>query len=479
MGTHVAIDLGAASGRVILARVGPGELTLREAHRFANRPVRVAGTLHWDVLALYREVLDGLRAVPGDLGDPGDAVDSIGIDSWAVDYGLLDGAGALLGNPVHYRDDRTSGVMERVVAEVGARTLYDVNGLQFLPFNTVYQLLSGPLPPGARTLLMIPDLLAYWLTGETGAETTNASTTGLYDVRAGTWADTLITRLGLPRSLFPALRRPGDLVGALRPEVAAETGLRAPVTAVGSHDTASAVFAVPAAGDRFGYVSCGTWSLAGVESPAPVLTAESRETGFTNEVGVDGTVRYLRNVMGLWLLQESLRVWGAKESLPSLLAAAAEAPAFAALVDPGDREFLAPGDMPARIAAHCARTGQRPPGSRAETVRCILESLALGHRAAIREAARLSGRTVEVVHVVGGGARNALLCRLTADACGLPVVAGPVEATAIGNALAQARAHGFTGDPRELVRQTQDLTIYRPHGNEAAWDRAAARIGLP
>lgn len=470
MGTFAAVDLGASSGRVMLARVGPGELTLREAHRFANRPVRLAGTLHWDVLGLYREILDGLRAA----GD----VDSIGIDSWAVDYGLLDHTGALLGNPVSHRDDRTSGVMERVVAEVGARTLYDVSGLQFLPINTVYQLLAGPLPPGARTLLMIPDLITYWLTGATGAEVTNASTTGLYDVRAGAWADSLIARLGLPRALFPPLRRPGDHVGALRPEVAAETGRRAPVTAVGSHDTASAVVAVPASGDRFGYVSCGTWSLAGVELPAPVLTAESRTAGFTNEVGVGGTIRYLRNIMGLWLLQESLRAWRAEDSLPSLLAAAAEAPPFAALVDPGDPEFLAPGDMPARIAAHCARTGQRSPRGRAETVRCVLESLALGHRAAIREAARLSGRTVEVVHVVGGGARNALLCRLTADACGLPVVAGPVEATAIGNALVQARAHGFTGDPRELVRRTQDLTVYHPSGDDAAWDRAAARIGL-
>jgi rhamnulokinase len=456
----------------MLARVGPGELTLREAHRFANRPVRVAGTLHWDVLGLYREILDGLRAAG--------AADSIGIDSWAVDYGLLDASGALIGNPVHYRDGRTDGVMARVTDAIGADTLYDVSGLQFLPFNTVYQLLSSALPAQARTLLMIPDLLAYWLTGSAGAEATNASTTGLYDVRAGDWAYPLISLLGLPRELFPPLRRPGSLVGTLRAEVAAETGLPAsvPVTAVGSHDTASAVFAVPAADDRFGYVSCGTWSLAGVELTAPVLTEESRAAGFTNEVGVDGTIRYLRNIMGLWLLQESLRTWDAADSLPALLAAAAEAPPFAALVDPGDQEFLPPGDMPARIAAHCARTGQPPPRGRAETVRCILESLALGHRAAVREASRLSGRPVEVVHVVGGGARNTLLCQLTADACGLPVVAGPVEATAIGNALVQARAHGFGDDPRELVRRTQDLTAYRPRGDEAAWDRAAARIGL-
>jgi rhamnulokinase len=472
MGTYAAVDLGASSGRVMLAQVSEDRLTLHETHRFANRPVRVAGTLHWDVLGLYREILDGLRRA-------GDA-DSIGIDSWAVDYGLLDSSGALIGNPVHYRDGRTDGVMERVVAQVGAETLYDVSGMQFLPFNTVYQLVASIPPPRARTLLMIPDLLTYWLTGEIGAEVTNASTTGLYDVRTGEWAYPLIERLGLSRRLFAPLRRPGAAAGTLRAEVAAETGLPSslPVTAVGSHDTASAVFAVPASDDRFGYVSCGTWSLAGVELTAPVLTDESRRSGFTNEVGVDGTIRYLRNIMGLWLLQESLRTWRGEESLPALLAAAADAPPFAALVDPGDQEFLAPGDMPARIAAHCERTGQRPPADRAATVRCILESLALGHRAATREAARLSGRAVEVVHIVGGGARNTLLCQLTADACGLPVVAGPVEATAIGNALVQARAHGFTGDPRALVRRTQDLTVYQPSGNDADWDRAAERIGL-
>jgi rhamnulokinase len=470
--SFAAVDLGASSGRVMVARVGDDELSLREAHRYANRPVRVAGTLHWDILGLYREILDGLRAA----GD----VDSVGIDSWAVDYGLLDAGGALLANPVHYRDGRTDGVMDKVVARVGADTLYDVTGLQFLPFNTVYQLLASAVPEQAHTLLMVPDLLAYWLTGEIGAEVTNASTTGLYDVRAGDWSFSLIERLGLPRRLFPPLRRPGDVAGTLRADVAAETGLpeSLPVTAVGSHDTASAVLAVPAEHDRFGYVSCGTWSLAGIELTAPVLTEESRAAGFTNEVGVGGTVRYLRNVMGLWLLQESLRTWRDEASLSVLLAAAAEAPPFAALVDPGDQAFLPPGDMPARIAAHCERTGQQPPRGRAETVRCILESLALGHRAAIRDAARLSGRPVEIVHVVGGGAHNALLCQLTADACGLPVVAGPVEATAIGNALVQARAHGFTGDLRELVRRTQELTMYRPRGDDAAWDRAAQRIGL-
>ncbi|GLZ10797.1 carbohydrate kinase [Actinomadura sp. NBRC 104425] len=472
-----AVDFGASSGRVMAARVGPGTLELEELRRFPNRPVRVAGTLHWDILGLYGNVLDGLRAAP-----PG--LVSVGIDSWAVDYGLLDERGALLGNPVHYRDARTDGVMERVRAELGDDHLYQVSGLQFLPFNTVYQLAaeSADVLKRARTLLLIPDLVGYWLTGRIGAERTNASTTGLLDVRAGAWSRPLLDRLGLPAQLLPDLREPGDVVGTLRADVAEETGLRAdlPVTAVASHDTASAVAAVPASGERFGYISCGTWSLVGVELPEPVLTEASREANFTNEGGVDGTVRYLRNVMGLWLLQECLRAWDSPD-LSSLLAEAARVPALRSLIDPDDPEFLPPGGMPERIAAHCRRRGMPEPGTRAETVRCVLDSLALAHRAAIRQAARLSGREVEVVHLVGGGSRNELLCQLTADACGLPVVAGPVEATALGNALVQARAHGVVGDlaeMRALVAGTQPLRRYEPRGDESAWSDAAARIGL-
>ncbi|GAA4146982.1 rhamnulokinase family protein [Actinomadura keratinilytica] len=472
-----AVDFGASSGRVMAARVGPGTLELAELRRFPNRPVRVAGTLHWDILGLYGNVLDGLRAAPSGLV-------SVGIDSWAVDYGLLDERGALLGNPVHYRDARTDGVMERVRAELGDDHLYQVSGLQFLPFNTVYQLVaeSAEVLKRARTLLLIPDLVGYWLTGRIGAERTNASTTGLLDVRTGAWSRPLLDRLGLPAELLPDLREPGDAVGTLRADVAEETGLRAdlPVTAVASHDTASAVAAVPASGERFGYISCGTWSLVGVELPEPVLTEASREANFTNEGGVDGTVRYLRNVMGLWPLQECLRAWDSPD-LPALLAEAARVPALRSLIDPDDPEFLPPGGMPERIAAHCRRRGMPEPGTRAETVRCVLDSLALAHRAAIRQAARLSGREVEVVHLVGGGSRNELLCQLTADACGLPVVAGPVEATALGNVLVQARAHGVVGDlaeMRALVAGTQPLRRYEPRGDESAWSDAAARIGL-
>jgi rhamnulokinase len=471
--TFAAVDLGASSGRVMAGRVGPGTLALDEVRRFPNRPVRVNGTLYWDILGLYGNVLDGLRAAP-----PG--LVSAGIDSWAVDYGLLDAGGDLLGNPVHYRDDRTAGVMERVRAELGDDLLYQASGLQFLPFNTIYQLAADDLA-AASTLLLVPDLLAYWLTGEIGAERTNASTTGLLDVRDGTWSRELLTRLDLPAKILPPLRDPGSVIGALRPDAAAETGHGAlPLTAVGSHDTASAVVAVPATTERFAYISCGTWSLVGVELDAPVLTEASRKANFTNEGGVDGTVRYLRNVMGLWLLQESLRAWGGPD-LPALLAEAEDVPGLRSLIDPDDPEFLPPGDMPARIAAHCRRRGFPEPSTRAETVRCVLDSLALAHRAALRQASRLSGKDVDVVHLVGGGSRNDLLCRLTADASGLPVVAGPVEATALGNVLIQARAHGAAGDLadcRALVAATQDLRRYTPSGDGARWREAAARLGL-
>ncbi|MGY1601465.1 rhamnulokinase [Geodermatophilus sp. SYSU D00815] len=484
--TLAAVDLGASSGRVMAARVGPGRLDLREVNRFANRPVRIGGTLHWDVLALHGGILDGLRAAGRESGG---GLDGVGIDSWAVDFGLLDADGALLGNPVHYRDARHETAVPAVHAAVDPAALYRVNGLQHLPFNTVFQLVAARRTAqfaAARRMLLVPDLLAYWLTGEVGAEVTNASTTGLLDATTREWADDLVLRLGLPRELLPPLWRPGERIGQLLPEVLTETGLAGPVpvTAVGSHDTASAVVGVPAGGDRFAYVSCGTWSLVGVELEKPVLTEAGRAAGFTNELGVDGTVRHLRNVMGLWLLQESLRTWaaaGLPADLPELLHAAARVPAFTALVDPDDPRFLPPGDMPARIAAFCAETGQTPPQSQAETVRCILDSLALAYRRVVRTAAELSGRDVEVVHLVGGGVRNALLCQLTADACGLPVVAGPVEAAALGNALVQARAGGAVAgglaELRALLRATQEVRTYAPTpGAEAGWAAAEERV---
>ncbi|WP_221356948.1 rhamnulokinase [Streptomyces beigongshangae] len=474
--SYAAVDLGASSGRVMVGRVGPDSLELTEAHRFPNRPVRTPEGLRWDVLALYAGVLDGLRAAGH--------VDSVGIDSWAVDYGLLDADGALLGNPVHYRDTRTRGVAEQVWATVPAAELYAATGLQYAPFNTLYQLVaarSSAQLAHAERLLLIPDLLTYWLTGEAGTELTNASTTQLIDPRTGDWSYDVAARLGVDLKLFAPLRRPGDPAGLLRPDVLEETGLTGPVpvTAVGSHDTASAVAAVPATGERFAYICTGTWSLAGLELAAPVLTEESRAANFTNELGLDGTVRYLRNIMGLWLLQECLREWG-NPGLDDLLSAAAGAPALRSVVDAGDAAFLAPGRMPSRIADACRDSGQPVPRSPAETTRCILDSLALAHRRAVLQAQELAGHPVDVVHIVGGGARNALLCRLTADACGLPVVAGPPEAAALGNVLVQARAHGQVGDRAEmraLLSRTQPLTRYEPRGTTTAWQAAESRLG--
>ncbi|WP_282700721.1 rhamnulokinase family protein [Streptomyces sp. CC219B] len=476
MKSYAAVDLGASSGRVMVGRVGPDSLELAEAHRFANRPVRVPEGLRWDVLGLYAGVLEGLKAAG--------QVDSVGIDSWAVDYGLLDAGGALLGNPVHYRDSRTDGIAEKVWATVPAEELYAATGLQYAPFNTLYQLIAAKDQlASARRLLLIPDLLTYWLTGEQGTELTNASTTQLIDPRTRDWSSDVAARLGIDLGLFAALRRPGDPAGLLRPEVLEETGLAGPVpvTAVGSHDTASAVAAVPAApGERFAYICTGTWSLAGLELDAPVLTEESRAANFTNELGLDGTVRYLRNIMGLWLLQECVRAWG-EPDLGGLLLEAAKAPALRSVVDAGDAAFLAPGRMPERIAQACRASGQPVPDSPAEITRCILDSLALAHRRAVAEAQRLADRPVDVVHVVGGGTRNALLCQLTADACGLPVVAGPTEAAALGNVLVQARTHGLVRDlvdGRRLLTRTLPLTRYEPRGGTARWQEAEARLAV-
>ncbi|TDQ50753.1 rhamnulokinase [Actinorugispora endophytica] len=477
--SFAAVDLGASSGRVVVGQVGADELVLEETHRFGNGAVRLPDGLHWDVVGLYREVLTGLRL----------AADhhpvSVGVDSWAVDYGLLDDDGALLGVPHHYRDRRTDGVAAETAERIGTERLYAVNGMQFLPFNTIFQLEAArgtPQLAAARTLLLIPDLIGYWLTGRTGAEVTNASTTGLLDVAARAWAPDLAAAVGLDPALLPELREPGSVIGALLPETARETGLTdVPVVAVASHDTASAVIGVPATTPDFAYISCGTWSLAGVELDAPRRTEAARRANFTNELGVDGTTRFLRNVMGLWLVSESMRAWGLGPSqLPALLAEAAAEPAFAAVVDPDDPRFMAPGDIPARIGDYCRETGQTPPTGRAAVLRCVMESLALAHRRAIRTAAALTGRDVDLVHIVGGGARNELLCQLTADALGLPVLAGPVEATAIGNILVQARAAGLVGDlpaMRALTAATQGLRRYEPKGPAAPWTAAAARLG--
>jgi rhamnulokinase len=470
VGAVAAVDLGITSGRIVIGRVGPKELRLEEVHRFSNEGVALPDGLHWDVLRLYREVLDGLRiAARGD-----EPPLSVGVDSWGVDFGLLDGDGALVGNPFHYRDGRHAAGTELVHERARQASLYMRTGVQFLPFNTLYQLaaLEGTDAfARARTMLLLPDLIGYWLTGEVASEETNASTTGLLDATTREWARDLIETLGLDRGLFPVLRRPGALLGPVREEVAAETGLAAgtAVTHVGSHDTASAVVAVPAGGPRFAYIACSTASLVGVELEAPVLSEASRAASFTNEAGVDGRVRYLRNVMGLWILQETMRTWeraGEPEELGRLLQLAAALPAGGPVIDPDEAVFLPPGDMPSRIEDACLRGGLRPPSTRAAVVRCILDSLAAAFARAVDDATRLSGTVASIVHLVGGGALNELLCQLTADACGRPVIAGPVEATAVGNVLVQGRARGLVaGDLealRALVRATHDLRRYEP-----------------
>jgi rhamnulokinase len=472
-----AVDLGASSGRVMRGTVGPERLELEEVHRFGNGAVTAPdGSLHWDAARLRREVLAGLRACG--------PVDAIGVDSWAVDYGLLDASGRLLGDPFSHRDSRTDGAQEAVLARVDERELYAVTGLQQLPFNTIYQLAVDTALPAASTLLLMPDLVGFWLTGQVGAEATNASTTQLYDVRTRTWAAGLAERVDVPTSLLPPLREPGDVVGTLRPDVAASTGLSptTPVVAVGSHDTASAVVGVPFEDPRrAAYVSSGTWSLVGVELDEPMLTEDARLADFTNEGGVDATIRFLRNVSGLWVLSESLRSWGLDAAgLPDLLAGAEAVDAFGPVVDLDAPEFLPPGDMPARVEAACRATGQRPPDSREALVRCVLESLALAYRRNVRRAASLSGQAVDVVHVVGGGSRNELLCRLTADACGVPVLAGPVEAAALGNVLVQARALGADlpdlAAMRSLVRRTQQVVRFEPGSDTGGWPAAEERL---
>jgi rhamnulokinase len=464
----LAIDLGASSGRLILGRVGPRTLELRQLSRFRNGPVRLPDGLYWDVLGLYQDVLAGLRSATG----AGDDLVGVAVDSWAVDYGLLDQAGSLLANPMHYRDGRNAAGVESVHRRIDAARLYQLSGVAHQPFNTVFQLAADTdRLERAQRLLLVPDLIGYWLSGAELGEQTNASTTGLLDTQTRNWSATLLSELAIPGGLLPPVVPAGEVIGGLRDGVRAGTGLGAGVrlSTVASHDTASAVVGVPAQDDRFAFISCGTWGLVGVELEAPVLSQQSQQANFSNELGVDGTVRYLRNVMGLWLLQESMRSWalqGIRVELAELVARAGLLPPGGPVIDADSAAFLAPDDMPARIVQACARTGQRVPRSQAEITRCILDSLAIALGRGVRDACRLSGREIDVVHLVGGGAQNALLCQLTADAVGLPVIAGPVEATAIGNLLVQARTHGAISgdlaDLRALIRATSELRSYQP-----------------
>ncbi|MFJ7289888.1 rhamnulokinase family protein [Curtobacterium sp. NPDC098951] len=470
-GTVAAVDLGATSGRVILGHVDTTGVRMEHVARFPNGPVTLhehdREALHWDVVELYRQVTEGLRRAF--TAHP--AIASIGIDSWAVDYGLLRG-GRLLGLPSHYRDARHEQGVAPVHERLDATALYARNGLQHLPFNTLFQFAADPSLRLAQRALLVPDLLGYWLTGVEAAERTNASTTGVLNATTRGWDPALRAAAGLPSGLLPTLRDPGDRLGPLLPAVADAVGGTAPVTLVGSHDTASAVVAVPATDPEFAYISSGTWSLVGVELDAPVLSDAAREANCTNEGGVDGRVRFLKNVSGLWLLSESVRTWergGDAVDLEALLAAAAAVTAPVPVFNVADDVFTAPGDMPARIAAWCGDHGLAAPASRAETVRSILESLATAYADTLDTIRSITGKDIRQVHIVGGGSQNRLLCQLTADRTGLPVLAGPVEATALGNVLVQARAVGLGGlggasleALRAMVARSVDPVRYSP-----------------
>ena len=486
---YLALDLGAESGRGLLGKFDGERLTLDEFHRFPNGPVKMLDTLHWDVPRLFDEMKTALRRASAG----GARLDALGIDTWGVDFGLVGRGDTLLGNPVNYRDARTNGMMEAAFERVPRERIYEITGLQFLQFNTLYQLLAmrradSPLLDAAETLLMMPDLFAWLFTGRRAAERTDASTTQLLDPRAGRWSDELCRALDLPRAILPELIEPGTEVGPLRASVAEELGIRGPLTVIapGTHDTASAVAAVPTASTATNppdwcYLSSGTWSLLGVEVPRPVINAETMRSNFTNEGGVAGTTRLLKNIMGLWLVQECRRTWaraGREWSYEELVEKAGASKPFAALVDPDDVSFLAPGDMPTRLAAYCARTGQAAPADEGAFVRCALESLALKYRWTVERLERILGTTIKAVHVVGGGSRNALLCQFTADACGRPVYGGPVEATAAGNVLLQMMARGRIGslaEARAVVARSFPVVTYEPR-DTAAWDDAAGRF---
>ncbi|PNY79816.1 rhamnulokinase [Deinococcus koreensis] len=471
---HIAVDLGASGGRVALGTLRAGRLEVEILHRFPNGGVPVHGELYWDILGLWREVVHGLRlaSTHGDIA-------SVGVNSWAVDYGLLDARGELLGQVNHYRSARLGGVMERVREQLSDEAIYAATGIQFLGFNTLYQLAAEPPErlAQAHTLLMVPDLLHFWLCGAQACERTNASTTQFYDPLTGAWHRELLARAGLPTHFLPRLVDPGTDLGPLSPEVERETGLRGVrVVTPATHDTASAVAAVPARGDGWAYVSSGTWSLVGVEVAQPVLSAQARALNLTNEAGLDGTTRLLKNVMGLWIVQECRRAWDA--DFAGLDAGAAALPAGGPLIDPDDPQFLPPGlDMPQRVQAFCAQTGQSVPQTPPEIVRCVLDSLA--HRIAevLDALETVTGRSLRTVHVVGGGAQGEFLNRLTADLSGRMVVAGPVEATLIGNLLVQARACGGLKDSsiREVVRASSESQTFTPAGGDKGDSRERFR----
>ena len=454
-------------------------IDLEELHRFPNYSVQTLDSLHWDVLRLWHEILSGVR-----IGAQRKPV-ALGVDCWGVDFALLDATGALIGNPHSYRDARTQGQLAAALERVPREEIFEQTGVQFMEINSLYQLCAmrgTPALDSARALLMIPDLFHYWFTGQSVCELTDASTTQFYNPRERRWASDLLERLELPVRMLQDIVPPGTQLGPLRPSVAREVELPGlTVVAPGGHDTASAVVATPAEGDNWAYVSSGTWSLLGVELPNPAVTPAALAKNFTNEGGVAGTTRLLRNICGLWLVEECRREWarrGEDVSYQELIAGAKAATPFRTLLDVDDPTFVAPGDMPQRIREYCARTAQPSPATPGQFGRAIFESLALKYRLGLADLAEITGRPPRTLHIVGGGSQNRLLCQYAADACGVEVVAGPVEATALGNVLVQAmglgRVNGLA-EAREIVRRSFKLQRYAPE-TEQGWDEAAERL---
>jgi rhamnulokinase len=485
----LAIDLGAESGRAILGSFDGERIQLSEVHRFANTPVPLPDGLHWNVLALWSEIRKGLASAAQAVQTTGGTLAGMGIDTWGVDFGLLDRNGALLGNPMHYRDSRTDGMMEAAFQRVPRADIFAMTGIQFMQLNTLYQLLAMSLHnnvqlSAADTFLTIPDLLNYWLTGSKVCEFTNATTTQCYDPRRKTWARPLLERLGIPTLIFPEIVPPGTVLGNLRGAVAEEAGISTlPVIAPACHDTGSAVAAVPAEGENFAWISSGTWSIMGVEVRQPVINETALEGSLTNEGGVNGTFRLSKNIMGLWPVQESRRTWqrhGENFSYSELTQMAAAAEPLRSIVNVDDDTFLKPGDMPARLRAYCERTGQSIPETHGQVVRCFLEGVALKYRWVLERLEHLLGRRLETIHIVGGGTQNQLLSQLAADACQRPVITGPVEATATGNLLVQAIALGkiaSLAEAREVVARSFEVHTFEPDRSTCdAWDAAYARI---
>lgn len=484
--SYLAIDLGAESGRVIAGQFDGNRVELVELHRFANRPVSLAGSLRWNVLGLWEGIQEGLaRAASTSL-----AIGSMGVDTWGVDYVLLDKAGEMLGLPYHYRDVRNRGMLAEATSIVPRQKIFAETGLQFMEINTLYQLLAhqrtdAALLELADRLLLMPDFFHWCLCGSRVVEFTNATTTQLIHPGKRDWSDSLLRQLRLPRSMFGDIVTPGTTLGTLRTNLAEATGLgKVPVVAPATHDTASAVAAVPterSGTPNWAYISSGTWSLIGVEVTEAVLTERALEYNVTNEGGIDGTYRLLKNVMGLWLVQELRRSFdraGMALDYADLTRLASEAKPFGSLVDPDDGVFLSPADMPTAIRDFCRQTGQVPPATEGELVRCALESLAAKYQVVLGRLEELTGVEIDVIHVVGGGSRNDLLNQLTANASGRPVVAGPVEATALGNVLIQARSAGklsSLGEIRSVVRASSTLREFEP-SDRTAWEEALQRF---